>query len=425
MFHPHQAQSTHAKPKTAQNNQLMHALTPYLEGRQKTNSPVAQTAIHTLGTVGHLYGAIQGIRASLYQRNLLKSYRPPCPVISVGNLSAGGTGKTPMVLWLAEQLLARTKKHPKSGPLAIVSRGYGVAVSHTTGPTNQENEERGITIVADPDGLKLTPPQAADEAVLLARRLPGVVVLTGADRAQLCRFAVQQYGCQWILMDDAFQHMRVQRDLNLVLVDAQKPFGNGYLLPGGILREYPSALKRADAICITRANDYQQLQITKKQLQKIAPTTPLFHAQHQATAWVSLRGADEPDEPEETTTIQPNLTSLADKPVLAFCGIARPDTFTQMLANLKINNQHTKRFPDHFAYRQHDLKQLIQHAKAHHAEALVCTEKDAVKIDRSWLNSESPRLPLFYLRMALVFPQPPIWIEQQLDRMVNNFYTSA
>lgn len=385
---------------------IKSSVTPFLEGHSQPTTKIGQTALRILGSVGYLHGALQRLRAEMYRRDIFKSYRPPCPVISVGNISAGGTGKTPMVLWLAQQLLAM--QHPRygeTGPLAIVSRGYGVpSCPSGTRPSGQYGtRQAGVTIVADPNGLRLASPQAADEAVLLAQNLPGVVVLTGPDRVVLIRFAVEQYGAKCILMDDGFQHMRVQRDLDLVLVDAQHPFGNGYLLPGGILREQPAALQRCDAIIITRASDAATMQKTKALLHKTAPGKPILHADHQPKALIGLG-----------TNQQLALSSLKQIPVLAFCGIARPDSFARLLATINTNSRGLHIFPDHSPFSRQDLAMLIDKARAVQAQALVCTEKDAVKIAKEWLTSELGEMPLFYLCMELVFPENPTWITNQL-----------
>ena len=378
----------------------MKHLTPLLEGRTAPTTRAGQAAINLLGSFGHLYGAIQYLRTEMYRRNLLSSYRPPCQVISVGNLSAGGTGKTPMVLWLARQLSQRLRR--KEGGVAIVSRGYGTA------QTPFSTTPKGITIVATPEGIHLTPPQAADEAALLAYNLPGVVVLTGADRADLIHFAIEQYGSELILMDDGFQHLRVKRDLDLVLVDAQHPFGNGYLLPGGILREQPSALQRCDALLITRAHDRIATEKTKALLQQTVPGKPILCADHRPQAWMRL------------DTTQPiALSMLENRPVLAFCGIARPDSFAKLLGNTKIQTAGLHIFPDHFPFTKHTLENLIQKARSVQAQALVCTEKDAVKISKAWLTTDLGTFPLFFLRMELVFLEDATWIKNRMDCIAN------
>ena len=374
----------------------MKVLLPFLRGQSQPFSPAGRAGLKFLGFLGGLYGSLQSQRAELYRRRWLTAYRAPCPVLCVGNLSVGGTGKTPTVLWLAQHLLARRQAMQHSGgPLAIISRGYGTHAPHTK-----------VVVVADPEGIRLTPPEAADEALLLARHLPGVVVLTGPDRAQLIRFAINQYGCDLVVMDDGFQHLKVYRDLDIVLVDAKHPFGNGYLLPGGILRERPSALKRCDIIVITRCEKAKETQHTQDQLAQIVPEKPLFLAKHQAQSWMRL-GVPYPLP----------LSTLAQIPFLAFCGIAQPHSFGQTLSSLSLVAIIETTFPDHFSYTKKILQDLIVQARAVQAQALVCTEKDAVKIETAWLNTEAGPFPLYYVRLGLVFPAGPHWITPFLDRL--------
>lgn len=377
----------------------MKSLTPYLEGRQEPTTATARTALKLLGGVGHLYGLVMRLRAEFYRRHLFSSYRAPCPVISVGNLSAGGTGKTPMVLWLAQQLRSRHKR------LAIVSRGYG------TPAIRQPDQPPGITLVADANGTRLTPPDAADEAALLAANLPGVTILTGADRARLIRFAVEVQGAECIVMDDGFQHLRVERDLDLVLLDARQPFGNGFLLPGGILRESPQALHRCDAIILTRCDSELLFEQAKTLLTSLLPGKPIFRADHQPAAWLRL-GTTEPLP----------LAMLAERPVLAFCGIARPDSFVELLKKSQTPIAELRTFPDHFQYTPAVWADLVRQARASQAEAIVCTEKDAVKIHPAWV---SPELPLFFLRMTLQFSEEPLWIYQQMEALVQTGWPAA
>ncbi|MEO5353236.1 MAG: tetraacyldisaccharide 4'-kinase [Magnetococcus sp. XQGC-1] len=365
----------------------MKRLTDLLEGRREPTTLLGKTALQLLGGAGHLYGMAMQLRAALYRHHLLPAYRAPCPVLSVGNLSAGGTGKTPMVLWLAQQL-----RHKR---LTIVSRGYGT-------PGNA----KGITVVADPDGVRLAPPLAADEATLLARNLPGVALLTGADRSRLIRFAVEQYASELILMDDGFQHLRVQRDLDLLLMDGAHPLGNGFLLPGGILRERPQALHRCDAILLTRCGEEETFARARKMVARIAPDKPILRADHQPRVWLRL-GSNTPLD----------LDALADKPVLAFCGIARPDSFARLLAKTHTQTTGWQIFPDHFCYTRASGAALVRQAQASGAEALVCTEKDAVKMDPAWLHSAGTEFPLFFLQMAIHFPEKPLWLLQKLQEI--------
>ncbi len=353
---------------------------PYLDGRKEPGTAPGRLLLSLLGGLGRLYGGIQTLRARGYRHGLLKTHAVPRPVIAVGNLTVGGTGKTPLVLWLARTLLARGRRP------AIVSRGYG---QRAKGP---------VTVVADRHGLRLNPPMAADEAVMLARNLPGVPVLTGAKRILPIRAAVERFDADIILLDDAFQHLAVKRDLNLLLLDCQHPFGNGRLLPGGILREPASALARCDAIVLTRAHHADRLAAAQRQLTALAPDKPLFSAEHRPGPWRSLTSAD----PLPATF--PGAT-----PLFAFSGIARPEAFQETLAELNINLAGFESFADHHPFTSADLQRLNTLARAAGAAALLCTEKDAVKI-----QPPAQGLPIHFLGLELHFSKNPGWL---LDKM--------
>jgi tetraacyldisaccharide 4'-kinase len=369
----------------------MTPLIELLNGRRQADSLTVRLAMQLLAGVGELYGLLMQQRAYCYHRQWLASYRAPCPVISVGNLSAGGTGKTPMVLWLAQQL------RPSGLPLAIVSRGYG------TPPARQAGLPPGITLVADQHAIRLHPPQAADEAAFLAQRLPQVAILTGSRRDRLIAYACQQLGSRLILMDDAFQHLQVRRDLDLLLLDGQHPFGNGAILPGGILREAPHALRRADALILTRCPDETTYRQAREKLLPFAADKPILWSEHRPVSWQPLGApAAEP------------LDRLQGMPVLAFCGIARPESFAHLLQGVGCKTLAVRPFADHFPFTRESILALNAQARRMHAQALVCTEKDAVKLDPAWLAAHADALPLYALRMALHWPQEPHWLMQRL-----------
>ncbi len=193
---------------------------PLLSGHRRPQGGMEPLLLALLALPSLIYGGIQWLRRRLYHLGVLRAWRAPCPVISVGNLSSGGTGKG---------------LRP-----AIISRGY------------RQGSTEPVTIVSGLEKQRLKPPVAADEAALLAQRLPGVPVLTGPDRVRSIREALARFDVNLVLLDDGFQHLKVQRDLNIVLLDAHHPLGNGRVLPGGILREFPSALKAADLVFLTR-----------------------------------------------------------------------------------------------------------------------------------------------------------------------------
>ncbi|RMF86396.1 MAG: tetraacyldisaccharide 4'-kinase [Nitrospirae bacterium] len=324
--------------------------------------PWAVAPLCLLRAAGHAYGAAQGLRAAAYRRGWRTAYRAPCPVVSVGNLAAGGTGKTPMVVWLGERLLAAGRR------LAVVSRGY------------RQASRAPVTVVADGRGHRLAPPEAADEAALVAARLPRAVVLTGVQRWRCIEVAVAEHGCDCILLDDGFQHLAVARDLDLCLLDAARPFANGACLPGGLLREWPGAVARADAAVLTRAGGGWEA--AAGELRRRFPRLLLAACDHVV---------------ESVTTADGRPVELSGKAVLAFCGIARPAAFRATLEGLGARVVRLVAFGDHHRYTAGDLADLEKQAREVGAAALACTEKDAVKLP------QPAGLPLYVVRVGLRF----------------------
>src|SRR3989442_1347246 len=203
--------------------------------------------------VSHLYGLAMRARAALYARGLLRQQILPCRVISVGNLTVGGTGKTPVVIALAVALRDRGRK------VGVISRGY--------------KRRSGTSILEISDGrtLRGQPGDSGDEPFLIAQRCPGVPVAVGADRPLVGRYLVDRFDLDTLVQDDGFQHLALRRDMDILVLDAGAPFGNGYLLPRGRLREPLSAMERASAVPVTRASPTQRLGGLKAIVREVAP----------------------------------------------------------------------------------------------------------------------------------------------------------
>jgi tetraacyldisaccharide 4'-kinase len=279
--------------------------------------------------------------------------RVPCPVVSVGNLTVGGTGKTPMVAYLARLALDMGLRP------VIISRGYGA--------------EKG---------------QPNEEALELARLCPGVPHLQHPNRAKaLRRWLASGNPCDVAILDDGFQHRRLARDLDIVLIDALNPFGYGHLLPRGLLREPPSALRRADLVVITRgdlADDSPQLK--EAIARHTRPNTPIVVAAHDPTGLVLLDGS------------RRDVAWLKNQKVAAACGLGNPEGFRRTLARAGARVQQFTTFPDHYAYTAGDLTRLVEAARSANVTALVTTGKDYVK----WqpLLAAGPPLPVAALEVA-------------------------
>lgn len=314
------------------------------------------------------YSLATTLRNQFYDRGWFKTHRSDVPVISIGNITAGGTGKTPVVAYLAKHIRQRGLR------VAIVSRGYGA----TAGSVN-------------------------DEALELERLLPDVPHIQNPDRLAAIRLAVDELAAQVILLDDAMQHRRVQRDLEIVLIDATNPFGFGYQLPRGLLRESLRGLKRASVLMLTRANlvaerDVAQIKTT---VQRYAPNVRWLEATHEPECFCRW-----PDTEQA-------LATWAGKKVIAFCGIGNPDAFRTTLERLGVQVVDMRTFPDHCAYERGDIESLQRWVTEHKAsiDAVVCTAKDIVKLQVPVLAG----VPLLSLRIGLNIVAGNDVLVQRLD----------
>jgi tetraacyldisaccharide 4'-kinase len=329
-------------------------------------SAASRVLLLPLSVPAWLYGQVQALRRWSYRRGIAKSYRPGVPVISVGNVTAGGTGKTPCVEAVCRAILDEGRKP------AVLSRGYG---GELKGPWG---------MVSDGARVLLGPEEAGDEAALLASRLPGVPVLVGSDRRLTARLAVERSGAQALVLDDGFQHLRLARDLDIVTVDARDPFGNGYCFPRGLLRETPKALGDASMILLTRAPRVDQRRVAslREAVRRHNLDAPVLQTSHAPVAIVDLnQGHPLP------------LVHLRDLKVLAFAGIGSPDAFFQDLEALGARVLEAIPFPDHHPYGPAEVAQLENWAGLMNVQAMVTTEKDGVRL--------APHLPLNQSILAL------------------------
>lgn len=304
---------------------------------------LARISLLLLALPALLYGAVLSLRALLYRRGILKIRRLSRPVISVGNITVGGTGKTPVTALIARMLLERDLK------VAVLSRGYGGSL------------EGGCAVVSDGRNLFLGPEQCGDEPYLLARALPGLMVVIGADRHQAGILALERLTPDIFLLDDGFQHIRLHRDLNILLLDCQTPFGNGLTLPAGLLREPRSAMQRADLVIQTRCTPAVP-----------APTgynCPVCRTTHRLSSFHRL---------DNGTTL--DVTTLRGKRIAAFAGIADPAGFFLSLEQAGLELAERLYLPDHEPYHSATRERLHAMIHAQGIDLLVTTEKDGVKL---------------------------------------------
>lgn len=281
------------------------------------------------------YGWVVRLRNLGYDRGWLRRECSPVPVVSIGNLTVGGTGKTPCVEHVARRYREMDLR------VAILSRGYGRQAGRN------------------------------DEALLLEENLPDVPHLQGADRAALARIAVEELESEVLILDDGFQHRRLARGLDVVLLDATNPWGHGYLLPRGLLREPPSSLRRAGVVMLTRCDQVEPANLARllEQVQQIAPAVPVVQSRHRPVELVNSEGQTRP------------LADLANRDVILFCGLGNPEGFQQTMLDLGARVQDLRVFPDHHPYTRSDVEKLRGWARQHATECVVVTtQKDLVKI---------------------------------------------
>jgi tetraacyldisaccharide 4'-kinase len=317
-----------------------------------------------LSPLAFLYGEFMRLRAALYRRGTLRARRLPARVISVGNLTVGGTGKTPLVLWLAQRLCARGLR------VAVLSRGYG----------------RASTASRIFVGGKMSVEEAGDEPVLLARHLAGVPLGIAADRFAIGLRVAEEHHPDVFLLDDGFQYLRVARDLDIVVLDSSDPFGGGYVLPAGRLREPVRALARADLVVLTRLRNGAHRLIEAIRLYN--PRVPVFGAR---TRLAEVRDA---------TSHRPvSAAVVARTPVFAFCGLGNEAAFWQDLQEWGFPLAGTLAFPDHHRYVVADFGHIVRQADRVGAQAVLTTEKDVVNF--TVLPPSVP--PCYYCRIELEF----------------------
>jgi tetraacyldisaccharide 4'-kinase len=287
------------------------------------------------------YGAVSHLRARAYRTGILKKQRLAGNVISVGNLTTGGTGKTPMVIWIAQRLAGEGKR------VGVLTRGY-------------RGEPASKSASSHSRAAMNTPGLASDEVQLMKARLEDRVAFgVGADRFARGRELANR-GIEWFVLDDAFQHLQLARDADIVMIDATNPFGRGHLLPAGRLREPKTALARSDLIVITRSSHSPAIEAAVHR----ETNAPIFYAQAELDSVYSPN--------------QPHLTNqdAHEQKLFAFCGIGNPAAFIADLRDWGFQIVGHKFFRDHHRYKPEDIREIEAEARASGAHGLICTEKD-------------------------------------------------
>jgi tetraacyldisaccharide 4'-kinase len=318
-----------------------------------------------LGAISRAYGLVTASRNRLYDWQWLPSQASTVPVVSIGNLTLGGTGKTPCVEYVARLYRGRELQ------VAILSRGYG-----------QENGPN-------------------DEALLLEESLPDVPHLQGADRVELARIAVEELESEILVLDDGFQHRRLRRTLDIVLLDMTDPWGAGRLFPRGLLRESPGGLSRAHAVVLTRCDqaDEASKKLVRAKVERLAPHAIVAETSHRP---LELMRNQHPAQ---------NIQLLRGKAAVGFCGIGNPESFRKTLEQAGARILAFRTFPDHHAYNASDVEDLRSWASKQAKDCLVVTtQKDLVKLRLPNLGGQA----LWALRVGLHFEAGQQALDQKL-----------
>jgi tetraacyldisaccharide 4'-kinase len=359
-----------------------YLLSVIVEGRPGKRAKVLR---FTLGLLSHVFTVLVQFRLWCYRHGLLKYHTLGCQVVSVGNLTVGGTGKTPVVEKLARSL------HQNGRKVAILSRGYKKKKKHVTREERREAKKKNkkivedLVLVSDGNRVMVEPTYSGDEPFMLASNLPGVAVIVGKNRVVTGRYAVKKLGCDTLILDDGFQHLSLKHRLDIVLVDRTNPFGNQRTLPRGILREPIRNIKRAGFIFITKSNG-DGAEDLRTRLRELNPTAEISECRHSPRHLKDLHDH----------SLHP-LDYLRGKRVLALSGIAAPQGFENELVNHGATVVVHKTYADHHRYSLQEILDLVTQAVQLKVDAIITTEKDAVRIP----HLELREVPMLFLRVEI------------------------
>lgn len=356
------------------------AIDVILERRSGKRASLLRGMLHFLSLI---YQNIVQLRLHLFQKRYLRAQSLGCPVISVGNLTVGGTGKTPVVEMLARELTRQGRK------VAILTRGYKSVpkpLLRRLGDKLFRNKAVfAPRIVSDGKTLLLDSRIAGDEPFMLANNLRGVVVLVDRDRVKSGYYAIQHFGCDTLLLDDGFQYLRLRHSYEIALVDRQAPFGNRFILPRGTLREPKENLSRATHIFVTKSLP-QTDETLVKEIRQYNRTADIIECAHRPVHFRNLISGE----------IHP-LDFVAGKRAASLCGIAVPESFEDALRGLGADLEMTESFTDHHRFSHKEIDSFLRRCGRRGIEMILTTEKDAVRIPRI-LDAE---VPMYYLRVEI------------------------
>ncbi|MFZ4767227.1 MAG: tetraacyldisaccharide 4'-kinase [Roseimicrobium sp.] len=355
-----------------------------LHHRPGWKADLARFLVHGLS---YVYGGLIWLRVKLYHERIIHDHHLGVPVISIGNLTVGGTGKTPVAELLARSLQQQGRK------VAILSRGYKskrqkrakIWTKWLAGIRGEKLPQNPPRVVSDGETVLLDSHNAGDEPYMLARNLPGVPVVVDKDRVKAGLHAIEKFGADILLLDDGFQYLRLKHRLDMVLVDRTAPWGNGFLLPRGTLREPPGHLRRASYIFLTKCDGSDNTSVIKE-LRRHNRVAEIIECRHKPTHLEDIR-----------TRERFPLERLYGAHVGAVSGIAVPESFENGLRKLGAKIDATLRFADHHRFSEKEIRQFIERCERRDVEMIVTTEKDYVRFP----DIAECDVPICFLRVEI------------------------
>lgn len=339
--------------------------------------------LFTLRQASYGFKGIVRLRHWLYDQGIFRHHTLGCQVISIGNVTVGGTGKTPVVEVFARTLQQRGRK------VAILSRGYkkkeAPVATRLVNKLLLRESKTPPRIVSDGKKLLLDSEFGGDEPYMLASNLTDVAVLVDKDRVKSGRYAISRLGCDTLILDDGFQYLSLRHHVEIVLIDSKNPFANGYMLPRGLLREDVKNLSKAHYVFITKC-DGSDNSLLKAEIRKLNSKAEMIECTHRARYLENV-----------FTTVREELSFLKGLTVAAVSGIAVPGGFERELEHLGANLVHRTQFADHHRYTQQEIIEVINAARQSGAQAVITTEKDAVRFPRL----DRCDLPVYFLRVDI------------------------
>lgn len=349
--------------------------------KEEHSGTCSKAMLKALYPLSEIYGFVVKTRIFFYKNGILKRVRLPVPVISVGNITMGGTGKTPVVEYISKYLQKKGKR------VAVLSRGYAAAIRY--------------------EKSSLAKNVCNDEYLVLKENIPDIPNFLNKDRVKSGLEAIKQFQAEYLLLDDGFQHIRLARDLDIVIIDVLNPFGYEHVVPRGMLREPLEELKRADMIMLTHVDQcgHETIEGIINRLSEVARHVPLVETVHKPMWLESLQGA-------ETT----DVNWLQGKRVLAFCAIGNPASFRKSIEGLGGELLDFRIFPDHHIYTSSELAELNAEAQRMKPDAIIVTQKDRVKIENDHIQWD---FPLWTLKMEICIVKGYEIFENKINAILN------